>query len=92
MSMKSLREKAGLSQQGLGELLAREAGGENADPKYFQPRVSAYETGRNRIPLPVAMSIVKVLNAALKKAKVKERATVEDLLHESQAPKKKPRR
>lgn len=82
MSLKTLREAAGLSQIELGKRLAIELGEPADDERYFQPRISAYETGRNRIPLPIAVSLTKVLNKALAKAKSKRKAAVEDLLPE----------
>lgn len=89
MSLKDLREEAGLSQRELGELLAKSVPGDG-EPEYYQPRISSYETGRNSMSLTVALALVAILNKELKKAKSKRVATVEGLLAE--VPKKKPRR
>lgn len=86
MSLKELREEAGLSQRELGERLAKAVPGEAA-PEYYQPRISSYETGRNSMSVPVALALVKILNRELRKAKSKRVATIEGLV----ATKKKPR-
>lgn len=88
MSLKSLRTEAGLSQHELGKRLSRELPDEGDAPNYYQPRISAYENGRNTMPLPVAIALVKVLNKALKKAGSKQVASAEQLLTPA---KKKPR-
>lgn len=88
MSLKSLRTEAGLSQNELGKRLSRAIPADGDTPNYYQPRISAYENGRNTMPLPVAMALVKVLNRALKKAGSKKVATVELL---AATEKKKPR-
>ena len=72
-----LREAAGLTQTQLGELLA----GKDTKTTAFQPRISAYELGTKTPPLAVAQQLVKVLNAALKKAGSKKRAKIEDLIY-----------
>lgn len=98
MSLKSLREEARLSQCELGSRLHEAMPDSGVEPEYFQPRISSYESGRNRIPLPVAVAITKILNAELKARRSKVVATVEGLLPEPEdrskkrATKKKPRR
>lgn len=82
MSLKDLREEANLSQSELGSRLHALLPDTAETPEYFQPRISSYESGRNRIPLPVAVAIVRVLNDELEKQGVETRATVEGLLHE----------
>lgn len=74
MSLKDLREKAGLSQAELGRRLAAELQ-EDTEPKFYQPRISAYESGRNRMPLPIAVALAKVLTKAGRK-----KVAAEDLL------------
>lgn len=91
MNLRELREAAGITQQELGALLNVELGGAD-EPEYFQPRISSYETGRNTMPLPVALALVKVLNQKLKAAKVKARAKVEDMMRTPAPKRKKPRR
>ena|SRR5690606_12711422 len=86
VTLKSLRIAAGLSQHELGKRLAKVVD-DAAETSYYQPRISAYENGRNAMPLPVAMALVKILNKALAKAGAKERASIEDMAPE----KKKPR-
>lgn len=89
MSLQALRTEAGLSQKELGEKIAKALtppGETPPAPKYYQPRISAYESGRNVPPLNVAVAIVDALNKALKKAGSKKVAKVEDLVT------KKPRR
>lgn len=77
VSLKSLRTEAGLSQNELGQRLSRSMPSDAGRPNYYQPRISAYENGRNSMPLPVALALVKILNKALKKAGSKKVATVE---------------
>ena len=86
MSLKSLRVAAGLSQHELGQRLAKALPG-TAQPEYFQPRICSYESGRNNMPLAVALALTKILNQALKKAGSKQVATIEGLA----SPIKKPR-
>lgn len=76
MGLKQLRETAGLSQHELGKELAKRSG---TSPQYAQPRISAYESGRNGIPLAVAMEITAILNKALRKKKSRTVATLEQL-------------
>lgn len=77
MGLKRLREEAGLSQRELGVQLAKSVG--SIEPRYAQPRICAYESGRNGIPLGIAAELVKILNKALKKNGSKEVATLEEL-------------
>lgn len=88
MSLKDLRLKARLSQHALGVALARKLGDPEDEGRYYQPRIAAYESGRNAMPLPVAIALVSVLNAALRKARCRTKVMVEDL---AERPKKKPR-
>ena len=87
VTLKSLRLEAGLSQHELGQQLAAAVPSRNSKPDYYQPRISAYENGRNTMPLPVAVALVKILNKALKKAGSRKVASVENMVPE----KKKPR-
>jgi transcriptional regulator with XRE-family HTH domain len=87
VSLKSLRIAAGLSQHELGQRLAKAIPSGAGSPEYFQPRISSYESGRNNMPLSVALAITKILNQALKKAGSKQTATIEALA----SPTKKPR-
>lgn len=89
MSLRELRIEAGLSQKELGERVAKALtppGEKPTPPKYYQPRISAYESGRNVPSLNVAAALVAALNKALKKAGSDKSAKIEDLLT------KKPRR
>lgn len=79
MKLKTLRESAGLSQEQLGRKLAA-ALDEANPPKYCQPRIAAYERGRNNLSLPVAKALVTILNRELAKAKSRKRAALDDLL------------
>lgn len=79
MTLKVLRVEAGLSQRELGEALAKALPSSRPDTAYSQPRIAAYESGRNKMSLEVAMVLVKILNRALKKAKSKKTATLETL-------------
>lgn len=79
MKLKSLREEAGLSQEQLGRQLA-DALGETRERKYYQPRIAAYEQGRNNLSLPAAKALVSILNRALRSAKSRRKAAIEDLL------------
>jgi transcriptional regulator with XRE-family HTH domain len=93
MSLKELREAAGLTQQELGERLAKVLPSTGAHPEQHQSRISSYETGRNRMPLQVAVALTDLLNHALRQAGSDQVATAEAMLHSSQRPKKrKPRR
>jgi transcriptional regulator with XRE-family HTH domain len=66
MSLSKYREQAGLSQRQLGEALAKKI--PSVPPaRSFQARISAYETGRNKLSLDVAMALVAILNKELKK-------------------------
>lgn len=87
MSLKELRTEAGLSQLELGARLAKRLG--DGEKRYFQPRISAYESGRNNIPMNVGVALVDILNKQLRRQKSKKVATLEEL---AQPPKKKPRR
>lgn len=89
MSLKDLRREAGLSQHELGVALTKKLGQRVDESKYYQPRIAAYESGRNSMSVAVAVALVAALNAALKKAGSKQRASIELLVS---APKKKPRR
>lgn len=80
-TLESLRIEAGLSQEQLGRLIAK-PGSNNVT---YQSRISAYETGRKRVPLPVAIQLVKVLNEHLRKVKSPIIAKTEHLVHESHA-------
>lgn len=80
MTLKRLREAAGLSQDALGRLIAAP----DSKNAYFQPRIFAYESGRKRVPLPVALKLVKILNANLRKNKSRLIAKTEHLVHETQ--------
>lgn len=86
MSLKTLREKAGLSQHELGLRLHKKLHPGTEPPAYAQPRIAAYEHGRNAMSIPVAQALVAILNAALKKAGLAERATLQAI-----ADTKKPR-
>lgn len=79
MKLKLFREDAGLSQEELGRRLSA-ALGETEERKYYQPRIAAYESGRNNLSLPVAKALVTVLNRALRAAKSRRKATLDDLL------------
>lgn len=78
MKLKELREVAGISQRELGERLSKEL--KETPPKCTQTRISSYESGRNKVPLAVAIKLVVVLNRALKKAKSRRQASIEDLV------------
>lgn len=77
-TLKELRTEAGLTQKELAERLAKALPPATA-PKFLQPRVSAYESGRNTPPLEVAIALTRILNRALKRAGSRRHAKVEDL-------------
>lgn len=81
-SLKYLRQLAGLSQEALGRKLSEalpESGSDAA--AYAQPRISAYENGRNRISISVAQVLMTILNKELKRQKLSHRATLDSMLH-----------
>jgi transcriptional regulator with XRE-family HTH domain len=76
MKMQELREAAGLSQRELGERLYKATGNNTSNNP--QTRISSYEAGRNRVPLDIAIALVKILNKELTKKGSRTRAKVED--------------
>lgn len=72
-----LRKAAKLSQEQLGKAIADK----DSPTVHHQPRISAYEMGTKRVPLPVAQRLVKVLEKALKKAGSRRKVKIEDMIH-----------
>lgn len=79
-TLASLRHEAGLSQKQLGDFLfAADRGKKPGTKDFTQPRIAAYETGRNQMTLRVAALLVKILNKQLAKAGSPTRVTINDL-------------
>jgi transcriptional regulator with XRE-family HTH domain len=76
-NLKSLRELAGLSQEALGRRLTEAMPDPGGAPNYAQPRIAAYEQGRNKVPLMVAQHLVAILNKSLKEPV----ATLDAMVH-----------
>ena len=72
-----LRKAAKLSQEELGRAIASP----DSATTHHQPRISSYEMGAKRVPLPVAKSLMTVLNKHLKKAGSRRKAKLEDMIH-----------
>lgn len=73
----TLRRAANLSQEELGRAIADK----ESETKHHQPRISSYEMGTKRVPLPVAKRLMTVLNKHLKKAGSRRKAKLEDMIH-----------
>jgi hypothetical protein len=72
-----LRKAAGMSQEALGKAIAEP----DSPTVNHQPRISAYEQGKKRVPLPVAKKMVGVLNRHLKRQRSRRKATLDDMIH-----------
>jgi hypothetical protein len=75
--LSALRKAANLSQEALGKAIADK----DTQTQHHQPRISSYEMGTKRVPLPVAKKMMEVLNRHLKREGSRRRAKLVDMIH-----------